>query len=70
MKIILTRHAIEQIEDRKINFVWVQETVKFPDIMKKEDNKYYALKRLNGHVLKVVYVKEKYIKVITTFFVK
>ena len=41
-----------------------------PDEPRREGNKHYAVKKLNGHTLKVVYVKEKYIKVITSFFIK
>lgn len=64
-----TLHAEEQIIERKIEKVWVEETIKFPDITKRDGSKFYVTKKLNGKTLKVVYVKEKYIKVITTFFI-
>ena len=70
MQIIYTKHAEFQIEDRKIQKVWVEETIKAPDKVKRNVNKYYAVKKLNGETLKVVYVKERYIKVITSFFLK
>lgn len=70
MRIVFTLHAILQIEERKLNNLWVEETIKYPDVLKREDNKYYAIKKLNGLKLKVVYVKEKYIKVVTTYVIK
>ena len=70
MNIIYTKHAEEQIEERKIDKIWVEETIKFPNELKREDNKYYATKKLNGNILRVVYVKENYIKIITTYFVQ
>ncbi len=70
MQIIYTKHAEFEIEDRKIQKVWVEETIKAPDEVKRNGNKYYAVKKLNGKTLKVVYVKEQYIKVITSVFLK
>ena len=70
MDIYYTNHAEIQINERKIQKAWVEETIKRPDIIKNLDNKFYVTKKLNGKTLKVVYVKEKYIKVITSFFVK
>jgi len=70
MEIVYTLHAKEYLEKRKIEAVWVEETIKFPDETKKDGHKYYAVKKLNGVTLKVVYVREKFIKVITAFFIK
>ena len=70
MQIIYTKHAELQIGERHIEKVWIEETIKAPDKVKRKGNKYYAVKKLNGNTLKVVYVKEKYIKVITSFFIK
>ena len=70
MDIIYTKHAEEQIEERKILKIWVEETVKFPDELRREDIKYYATKKLNGSTLRVVYTKENYIKIITSYFIK
>ena len=68
--IILTAHAKEQMIKRKIIYVWVYETIKSPDIVKHNFHKTYAIKRLNGKVLKVVYIKDNNIKIITTYFLK
>ncbi len=70
MEIIYTAHAEEQLQERKIEKAWVEDTIKLPDITKRENHKYYVIKKLNGKVLKVVYVKEKYIKIITSHFLK
>ena len=69
MEIFYTLHAEDQIIERKIEKVWVEETIKFPDITRRKENKYYVIKRLNGKVLKVVYVRERYIKVITSYYI-
>lgn len=70
MKIIYTIHANEQIKERKILNIWVEETIKSPDQTKTKGHKHYATKKLDGKILRVVYVKESYIKVITSYFVK
>jgi len=31
MKIIYTLHALEQIKQRKIIDIWIEETIKYPD---------------------------------------
>ena len=70
MEIVYTLHAKEYIKKRKIETVWVEETIKSPDETKREGHKYYVIKKLNGGTLKVIYVREKFIKVITTFFIQ
>ncbi|MBI2657809.1 DUF4258 domain-containing protein [Candidatus Woesearchaeota archaeon] len=70
MKISYTLHAEEQIRERKIPKIWVEEALKAPDETRVEGRKFYAVKRLNGNTLKVIYVKENYIKVITSYFIK
>ena len=70
MDVVYTRHAKYQIKERKVDRIWIEETIKWPDIMKHVGAKYYAAKKLNGKVLKVVYVKESYIKIITLFWIR
>jgi len=70
MDIIYTSHANRQLKDRKIEQVWIEETIKYPDETKHKMHKYYVTKKLDGKTLRVVYVKEKYIKVITSYFIK
>jgi len=70
MHIVYTLHAEEQLKERKIINVWVEETIKSPDMIKQKGHKCYVIKKLNGKTLKVVYVKEKYLKVVTAYFIK
>ncbi len=58
------------MKDRKIIDIWIEETIKYPDETKRQGHKYYVIKKLNGKTLKVVYTRENYIKVITSFFIK
>lgn len=67
--IVYSRHVRENMDERKIHPVWVEETIRSPDVTTREGVKWYAVKRLNGKTLKVVYVKEKYIKVVTLYFI-
>jgi hypothetical protein len=69
VEIFYALHAEEQISERKIEKIWVEETIKFPDITRRKENKYYVIKKPNGKVLKVVYVRERYIKVITAYYI-
>ena len=70
MRLMYTFHAQEQIKEREILEIWVEETIKFPDITKHLGNKYIVTKKLNGIILEVVYIKEKYIRVITCYLLK
>ncbi len=70
MDIIFTLHAEEQLHERKIEKVWVEETIRYPDLTERNGHKYYIIKKLNGKTLKVVFVKEKYIKIISSWFIK
>lgn len=69
MNIILTMHAFAQMNERKILYTWVLETVLRPDVLIKSGFKFKAQKRLKGFALEVVYVKERNIKVITVYWV-
>ncbi|MBI1970715.1 DUF4258 domain-containing protein [Candidatus Woesearchaeota archaeon] len=69
MEIQYTTHAKEQLMARKIMEVWIEETIKYPTYAVHIGYKYYAIRKLNGFTLKVVYTKENYIKVITAYFI-
>ncbi len=61
MKIIFSKHAEEQIKERKLDKISVEETIKYAEKTRKEGkNKYYARRKINGWTLEVVYVREKY----------
>ncbi len=69
MNVKYTNHAEYQLKERKIERVWVEETIKSPDKITRDGKKNYAIKKLNGYTLKVVYVKEeRFIKVITEYW--
>ncbi len=66
MKIILTKHAKQRMEERSIGIEQIQETINFPDYTISKENKIEAYKEINNKLLKVVYIKEgKFIKIIT-----
>ena len=69
MEIRYTFHAKLMIKERKIEQVWVEETINSPNKSERELGKYYARKKLNGKSIEVVYTKEKYIKVITSYWI-
>ena len=69
MEIRYTFHAKIMLKERKIQQVWVEETIKSPNKSEREFGKYYARKKLNGKSIEVVYMKEKYIKVITAYWI-
>ncbi len=58
------------VKEIKLKKIWVEEAIKHPDTIKREGKKWFVIKKLNGITIKVVYVKEKYIKIITVFEVK
>ena len=70
MNIIYSNHAEKQIKERTLLKIWVEETIKFPHFVKREGFKFYAIRKLDSMTLKVVYTKETYIKVITSYFVQ
>ena len=67
MKIVLTRHAKEQMEERGISEDEVINTVKYPEKTTKIDEIYYVQKKTNQGIIEVVYERENYIKVITMY---
>lgn len=69
MEIVFTNHALYQINERKIDRILVEEVIKSPDVTKRVDNKYYVIKSINNKKLKVVYVKQRYIKVVTLYWI-
>lgn len=70
MRIIFSFHALQQIKRRKIHKLLIIETVKFPDTLINIGTKQYAIKKFKRESLKVVYVKEKHIKIITSYYIK
>ncbi len=68
MRIELSYHAYRRMRRRKIHLEWVKETIRWPHSTRKIGHKYYVTRKINGHTLRVVYVKEKHLKVVTLYF--
>ncbi len=67
--IIYENHAKKRIIERKINEIWIFETVKYPDSIRRFGNKYIVTKKINGHTLELVYIKQqKYINIKTLYW--
>ena len=65
MNIIFTDHAKERMEKRNISEDEVVNAIKYAEKTEKIDDIYYAYKKLDRFILKIVYTRENYIKVIT-----
>ncbi|MBI5148546.1 DUF4258 domain-containing protein [Candidatus Pacearchaeota archaeon] len=68
MDIVFTEHAKEMVEKRKITKDDVISTIKYPEKIKKKEGKYYAQKNIGRGRIEVVYEKDKYIKIITLYW--
>ena len=64
MEVIYALHAEKQIKERKYEKAWIEETIKRPDIIQHFGDKCYASKKLNGLTIEVVYIREKYIRLL------
>jgi len=69
MNIVYTKHALKRIKFRKIEEIWVEEAIKYPSSTKREGNRYFVRKKLNGKTIEVVCIKEKDINIKTTYWV-
>jgi len=69
MEIIFTEHAKDRLKKRKIIKDEVINTIKYPEKTKKEKRRYYAQKDIGRGKIEVVYEKEKYIKIITLYWI-
>ena len=67
MEIILTRHAKDQMKERGISEDEVINTIKYPEKTLKTTDRYLAQKKVSIGTIEVVYIREKYIKVITVY---
>lgn len=69
MEIALTEHAKYRLKKRKITEEEVKEAVKYPDKLLKKQGKYYVQKNISRASIEVVNEKDKYIKVITAYYI-
>ncbi len=67
MHIEFTKHAKEQMQERNISEDEVISTIKYAELINKINNVYYARKNIGRALIEVVYIIEKYIKVITVY---
>ena len=69
MEIIYTLHAKDRMKKRKITEDEVIYIIKNPDKILKIKGKYYARKNIGRATIEIVYEKDKYIKVITLYYI-
>jgi len=69
MQIIFTEHAKERLKKRKITKEEVELALKSPDKTRKEGGKYLAEKNIGRAKIEVVYEKDKYIKIVTIYYI-
>ena len=68
MQIVYTEHSKERLKKRKITHEEVELALKYPDNTRKEGGKYIVQKNIGRAIIEVVYEKDKYIKVITIYY--
>ena len=68
MRIVYTYHAEAKLQKLKAEKNWVEETILWPDKLRRDDTKFVATKKLNGLTLEVIFEKQSYIKVITLYY--
>lgn len=69
MDILFTEHSKERMKKRGITFDEVIQAIKNPNRIKKLEEKYCAQKNIGRANIEVVYLKDKYIKIITVYYV-
>lgn len=69
MEIVFTEHAKERMKKRKITEEEVREAIKYPEKTDKTEGKYYVKKNIQRANIEVVFEKDKYIKVISIYYV-
>ena len=68
MNVVFTEHLKERLRKRKISEDEVIQTIKSPERLTKEEDKYYAKKNIGRGIIEVVYERENYIKVVTVYW--
>ena len=69
MEIVFTKHVEDRIKKRKITSDEVINTIKYAEKTIKKEGKYYAQKNIERGKIEVVYEKDKYIKIITVYWI-
>jgi len=69
MDIVLTDHAKKRIKKRKISIDEVIDAIENPDKVIKFEGKFYAQKDIKRGKIEIIYEKDKYINVITVYWI-
>ena len=63
-------HSNKRLNERRVERIWVEDTIKWPDRIKRYGKKFHAIKRFNNNILKVIYTREKHINIKTVYWLK
>jgi len=69
MEIIFTKHALLRMKKRKITKDEIINSIKHPENTSKKENKFYVQKNIDRANIEIIYEKDKYIKVITVYYI-
>jgi hypothetical protein len=69
MEILFTKHVLFRMKKRKITEDEVINAIKYPEKTSKNEGKFYIQKNIDRANIEVVYEKDKYIKVITVYYI-
>ena len=69
MNVVFTKHALEQMQERRITEEEVISIIKYAEKTEKIDDKYYVKKNVGRGIIEVCFVRQNYIKVITVYWI-
>jgi len=69
MEIVFTEHVKDRIKKRRIGKDKIINAIKYPEKTIKKKGKYYVQRNIGSAKIEVVYEKDKYIKVITVYYI-
>ena len=69
MEIIFTKHALARMKKRQITEDEIINSIQYPEKISKRVGKFYVQKNIDRANIEVVYEKDKYIKVITVYYI-
>ncbi len=68
MDVVLSDHLKDRIRRRNITEDEVENTIKYPEKIRKIGDKHFASKNIGRGTIEVLYEKQNYIKVITVYW--
>jgi len=69
MEIIFTEHVEWRMKKRNISKDEIINTIKYAEKIDKKEGKYYAQKDIGRGKIEVVYERDKYIKIVTVYWI-